>query len=212
MTQDQFRSRPTARIWPAARRPLAPALLLALALLALPGASRAQSIDAGAAVVTEPLANEGHPLPNVTTGGAPPDAAGFVALAATGHRIFVDLRPETEAGAAAAEGYATAAGMEYVRIAVSGEGDLDLPSARALDRVLDAATGAPVVVACASGNRAGALLAVEAFWLDGVPAAEALEIGRRGGLTRLEPVVRTLLGLAAAPPAPHPVASPPAPR
>jgi uncharacterized protein (TIGR01244 family) len=194
-------------------------VLVALLLLGAPATARpaepTSEDDLGAADL---LPNEGHPLPGVTTGGPPAEAAGFAVLAAAGYRTYVDLRPATEPGAAAAETYALAAGMSYVRIPVAGEGDLDLASARALDRVLDEARDQPVVVACASGNRAGALLAVEAFWLDGVPAAEALELGRRGGLTRLEPAVRTLLGLAppAAPsaaPTPQPsTATPPGSR
>ena len=49
---------------------------------------------------------------------------------------------------------------------------------------------------CGSGNRVGALLALKAFWLDGGSAEEALEVGLAGGVTRLEPTVRELLGLA----------------
>ena len=147
-----------------------------------------------AATAAQLLPNGTQPLPGVLTGGAPRAADGFAALAAAGYRTYVDLRPVTESGEEA-ELAATAAGLAYVRVPVAGVADLDLVSARALDAVLDDRAAAPVVVACASGNRSGALLALRAFWLEGVPPGEALELGRRAGLTGLEDTVRTLLGL-----------------
>ena len=98
--------------------------------------------------------------------------------------------------------------MAYERLPIAGDADLDLATARALDALLDDPARYPVAVVCASGNRSGALLAVEGFWLDGRPAEEALGLGRSAGLTRLEPSVRLLLGLPPLPP-PAPAAAPP---
>ena len=75
-------------------------------------------------------------------------------------------------------------------------------SARALDLLLDEWGRYPIALACSSGNRAGALLALRAFWLDGADAASALELGLAAGLTRLEPSVRLLLGLPPMSPTP----------
>jgi protein tyrosine phosphatase (PTP) superfamily phosphohydrolase (DUF442 family) len=86
-------------------------------------------------------------------------------------------------------------GMRYVSIPVDGKAGLNEENAAALAAALDEADR-PVLVHCGSGNRVGALLAVKAFWLDGASAEEALEIGLAGGVTRLEPMVRELLGLA----------------
>lgn len=147
------------------------------------------------------LSNERHPAPGLLTGGAPTAAAGFQALAKAGYRTFIDLRSDAELPPdtrAAAE----AAGLRYQRIPIAGDQDLNLGTARALDALLDESATSPVAVACASGNRVGALFAVRAFWLDGLPAEEALALGRQSGLTRLEPSVRSLLGL------PAPVAEP----
>ena len=38
-------------------------------------------------------------------------------------------------------------------------------------------------------------VALEAFWLDGASAEQALELGKASGVTRLEPTVREMLGL-----------------
>jgi protein tyrosine phosphatase (PTP) superfamily phosphohydrolase (DUF442 family) len=144
------------------------------------------------------LTNERHPAPGLVTGGAPTTPAGFEALAKAGYRTFVDLRSDAEISPetrAAAE----AAGLRYQRIPIAGDQDLNLGTARALDALLDERAAYPVAVVCASGNRVGALLAVRTFWLDGTAAEEALALGRQAGLTRLEPAVRSLLGLPAAP-------------
>jgi protein tyrosine phosphatase (PTP) superfamily phosphohydrolase (DUF442 family) len=156
------------------------------------------------------LVNERHPLPGTMTGGVPADvdvAGTFRRLADAGARTFIDLRtdaevtPETRAAA-------LAAGLDYTRLPVGGEVDLDLGTVRALDALLGDWSRYPVVIACASGNRAGALLALRAFWLGGTRAEDALALGQAAGLTKLEPSVRLLLGLppmivaAAAPVAP----------
>lgn len=171
--------------------------LLALAVGVGPGAAAPAQEAAPAA---PPLLNQHAPLPGIVTGGAPSTLEGFRAVAALGIRTYVELRGDVEIPEGTREAI-EAAGMRYVRLTVTGEVDLDLASARALDALLDDAANLPAAIACSSGNRSGALLAVEGFWLDGLPAEEALELGLDAGLTRLEPSVRLLLGLPAAPPA-----------
>jgi len=183
------------------------ALVVLLALAApLPALARqaatADSAQAAAAVAPG-LRNQLDPLEGVRTGGLAADADATAVLAALAHdgfRVYVDLRAVPEE-LETAKTAAAAAGIDYVSIPIGGEGDYDLGAARALDAVLADPARGPAVVACASGNRSGALLALRAFWLEGMPAAEALELGRRAGLTRAEPTVRTLLGLPPLPPA-----------
>jgi protein tyrosine phosphatase (PTP) superfamily phosphohydrolase (DUF442 family) len=190
--------------------------LAAVALALLTGAAAAapaRGQDPAPAAVDGaigPLRNERHPLEGIATGGAPESAEGFRALAEAGYRTYVDLRSDPEA-TAAARAEAEAAGLAYELLPVSGEAELDLASARALDALLDDPARYPLVLACSSGNRVGALLAVEAFWLDGESPEAALELGLRAGLTRLEPSVRLLLGLPPAPPAPDAPAVAPVP-
>ena len=66
-------------------------------------------------------------------------------------------------------------------------------------RLWQALQGAPgkVLVHCSTGNRAGALMALAAH-AQGLPAADALALGKAAGLTGLEPAVRGKLGLPAA--------------
>lgn len=186
-------------------------LLLGLFALVAPAASVAAQPPVAApapaapapasAVAPELLLNPRDPLPGVRTGGLTPASELFAALAEEGFATLVDLRTDQEQPEAARAG-AEAAGLRYVRIPIGSDADLDLGAARALDAVLDEPAARPAVVACASGNRSGALLALRAFWLDGRPAEEALALGKAAGLTRLEPSVRQLLGLPPLPPAP----------
>jgi len=153
------------------------------------------------------LTNERHPLPGTVTGGVPAGDGSvpvYQALANSGVRTVIDLRTEAEVPTETAL-LAAAAGLDYRRLPVAGEAELDLASARALDLLLDDWSRYPVAVVCGSGNRAGALLAVRAFWLDGARPDAALDLGLRAGLTKLEPAVRLLLGLPPLPP-PQPAA------
>lgn len=190
---------------------------LSLALLLLVGSALASEpapappSGAGSEAAAPQLRNQRDPLAGVRTGGILPESEAelLAALAADGFGVYVDLRTEKE-GLDAARSAAEAAGLEYVSIPVGGEADLDLATVRSLDAVLADPARRPAVVGCASGNRSGALLALRAFWLEGKPAEEALEVGLRAGLTRLEPQVRTLLGLPPLPP-PEPTEKPATP-
>lgn len=196
------------------RRPSTVAAAIALLLPALPllaqapAASAPVPLSAAPAAAPKdtpaaPLVNQREPLPGIRTGGVPATPEGYRALADAGFRTFVDLRgdaevkPETRAAA-------ESAGLVYERIPIAGDADLDLGTARRLHALLEDPAHLPVVLACASGNRVGALMAVEAFWLRGEKPEPALELGRSAGLTRLEPAVRQLLGLPPLPPSAAP--------
>ncbi len=189
------------------------ALLLLLGLVvALPvaGADTPAAAPAAPAPPSDELLNARDPLPGLRTGGVPPSVEVFAKLKQEGFLTFVDLRPEPEL-VATAQAAAEAAGLAYVQIPVGSDVDLNLGTARQLDAVLADGARWPVVVACGSGNRSGALLAVRAFWLQAKPAEEALALGKAAGLTKLEPPVRQLLGLPPLPTAELPAPTPPKP-
>ena len=117
----------------------------------------------------------------------------FDALAEEGYRHFISLRPESENGAGWEEAYAQPG--TFNRIPIAGAGDLTRENVAALDELLDEAGDDPAVLYCASSNRVGALLALRAYWRDGVPAEEAAELGRAAGMTSLEAPVLELLEL-----------------
>jgi uncharacterized protein (TIGR01244 family) len=139
------------------------------------------------------------PFPDVLTGGQPTEEQ-LARAARNGYRTVIDLLPLDEEGHLAEEGETVRElGMDYVLIPIAGGTDVTTENAARLAESLQGDDVLPAVVHCRSGNRVGALFALKAHELDGVPAEEALALGRRAGLTRLEPLVRERLGLPEGP-------------
>ena len=152
---------------------------------------------ANAPMATMPAANEValmQPLPGLFTAGQP-EVTDWVAIRAEGIRTVINLRTPGELKGRDEAAEVRAAGLRYLEIPVAGADSINLANAGALHAALAPAHGGGVLVHCASGNRAGALLALEQQAFDGVAPERALEFGQAAGLTTLEPVVRERLGL-----------------
>lgn len=131
------------------------------------------------------------PLPDTVCSGQMSEAQ-FAQLRAAGIERVVSLRRPDENGTGWEEARARELGIEFVRIPIGGPDDLTRANAERLGAALSPQR--PTLVACGSSNRVGALLALKAFY-EGAPAEQALELGKQAGLTKLEPVVRSKLGL-----------------
>ncbi|MBD9480413.1 sulfur transferase domain-containing protein [Pseudoxanthomonas sp. PXM02] len=127
-----------------------------------------------------------QPQPGLHTGGQP-SVEDLARLKSEGVRTVIDLRgPQEDRGYdEAAE--ARALGLAYIALPITGKDDITAAKAKALGDVLRAQDG-DVLLHCASGNRVGALLALDAM-ASGASKEEALELGRKAGLKSLEPVV-----------------------
>lgn len=84
-------------------------------------------------------------------------------------------------------------GLHYTAIPISGPADLNRDNAVRLAEALRRAAGKSVLVHCAGGNRAAALLALKAYFVDGLSQEKSVEIGRAAGLSYLEPQLRRAL-------------------
>ena len=126
------------------------------------------------------LLNEAEPLPGVVTAGQP-DAAALAGLAERGFVTVIDLRTDTEDRGFEEPAVVEDLGMRYVSLPINGSESINYENAATLDAVLEAADG-PVLLHCASGNRAGALLSLRQR-LIGDDAGKALSIGIAGGLS-----------------------------
>lgn len=93
-------------------------------------------------------------------------------------------------------GLSASLGLNYYHMPISSKDGLTAENAKLLDDLLTAAPG-PVLLHCGSGNRAGALMALRAFHVQGMAAEDALAVGKAAGLTSLEAKVRAELGLPA---------------
>lgn len=119
--------------------------------------------------------------------GGQPSLEQLEAIRDAGYRTILDLRTEGENGPGREA--VEALGLEFHRLPIAGEAGLSAENARRFATLLEEAEE-PLVVHCASGNRVGALFALKAFYVDGLDAEAALEVGREAGLTGLEESVR----------------------
>jgi uncharacterized protein (TIGR01244 family) len=116
-----------------------------------------------------------------------PDEAILAAARDAGFVAVVDLRTAGEERGFDEPAVVEALGMEYHSLEIAGAKGVTFDNARALDDILAGIDG-PVLLHCQSGNRVGALTALRAS-MRGASDAEALEIGRKAGMTRLEAAV-----------------------
>lgn len=136
--------------------------------------------------------NQCRPHPHLFCGGQP-SAEQLAEFAAQGGGCVVNLRPLAEMGGWDEGAAVTALGMEYVHIPVAGPEDLQREAAETLADAMRRYDEDHLLVHCASGQRVGALVALKAGWIDELPTEQALELGKKAGLQRLEPLVRALL-------------------
>lgn len=109
-----------------------------------------------------------------------------------GVQHVVNLRPSSEQDWSEGE-VVEALGMSYHQIEIAGADDLSVANAQKLGVLINGFGSEPYFVHCASGNRVGALIAINEAIANGKNVEEAVEIGRQWGLTGLEPKVRSVL-------------------
>lgn len=130
-----------------------------------------------------------RPVDGITAAGQP-DAAALKVFADSGYAAVIDLRTAGESRGLDEQAVVEGLGMDYVTLPVGSDG-ISFENARNLDALINR-YDAPVLVHCGSSNRVGALLALRAS-LDGADDETAIQLGRQGGLTGLEPAVRKVL-------------------
>ena len=134
-----------------------------------------------------------RPAADLYTSGQPSPQE-LSALASEGVRTIIDLRGADEQSGFEEATEAERLGMRYVRIPITGAQDLVPDTIARFSRELaEARHTGPVLIHCGGANRAGAMLALDAGITHGVPRDAALSLGRKGGLTSLEPAVEALL-------------------
>ncbi|NOT88977.1 MAG: hypothetical protein HOP03_12450 [Lysobacter sp.] len=116
-----------------------------------------------------------------------PGVEDWQAIAASGVRTIVNLRTADEMKTRDERAEVDDAGMHYVELPIAGVAGITADNASLLSALLAEAEG-PVLVHCASANRAGALLAV-ASMQQGMAIEPALAFGRESGMKSTE--VRT---------------------
>lgn len=135
-----------------------------------------------------------NPVPELYAAGQP-TMEELADLSRRGVRTVINLRARSESEPFDEAEAAEALGLRHVRLPIAGPQDLNAHTVAQFSRELDKArTRGAVLVHCASGNRVGAMLALEHAWAHGAAPQRALDLGRRAGLCSLEPTVAVLLG------------------
>ncbi|MCL1079198.1 hypothetical protein D5R81_14360 [Parashewanella spongiae] len=127
----------------------------------------------------------------ILTGGQPTKAQ-LNQLKQLGIKNIVNLRPQTEQTWNEKQ-YVESLGLNYYSLSVAGAKGVNSDNADKLASLLDQLSGEPVFLHCASGNRVGALAALNEFKSNGGDLESAIATGKKWGLTRLEKVVREQL-------------------
>ena len=105
---------------------------------------------------------------------------------------MIDLRQPGEDRGFDETRAAESLGLRYVRIPVAGADGLDAANVRAVHQALQQSQG-PVLLHCASGNRAGAVLGLVNARYEHASPEQALQLGQRAGLKSLEAATRQRL-------------------
>ncbi len=138
------------------------------------------------------IRNAKQPFPGILTGGQPTDEQLMLAAKA-GIKTVINLRSEREMSGLNEVGKVTLLKMNYLSIPVDGAAGVSEKNSQRLAEALSNPELYPVMVHCASGNRVGALFALDANKRLGLSKDEALAVGKRAGLTSLELLVKGML-------------------
>lgn len=158
----------------------------------------APELPATAEPTTVSLPNQNEPYHGLVTAGQPTTEQ-FAKLKPAGYSAVINLRPDSEPGYWDEQEEATRAVLLYTHIPIAGSDDLTRAKVEKFAATLEQpmAKKGKVLVHCASGNRAGAMVALKAHWIDGRSIDDSLDIGRKAGLKGLEQDVMTIMESAA---------------
>ncbi|GHA20879.1 hypothetical protein GCM10008090_33530 [Arenicella chitinivorans] len=121
-----------------------------------------------------------------------PSQSDLRALKALGVKTVISLRNPAEIDWDEAA-LVSELGMQFINLPVAGAAGVNEENARELARLIGQHDDEPLLVHCGSGNRVGALMATAANKVDQQDAETSIAIGKKWGMTTLEPKVRWLI-------------------
>lgn len=170
-------------------------LLLLLTALWLGGLAGCAGQPSGPAVVHAPVEQVPAVIARLPAGthisSSPPTVQTLQAVAKAGYVGVIDLRLPSEPRSFDEAEAADRLGLRYVSLPISDPRDMTYANAALLKRAMRKLDG-PLLMHCASGNRVGALIAIQAS-AEGASDEDAIALGKAAGLTRSENVVRQVL-------------------
>lgn len=164
-------------------------LLLPTILLALYGCVGPQPKTVTSTINEQVSITLNNPTKQFLSGGQPSEDDLRV-LASHGTKHIINLRTIDEPVSFNEKRLVNELGMTYHRLPVNGAKGITKNNAQQLDSLLASVGDDPAFVHCASGNRVGALIAIRAHFIQGASLEDAIDKGKRWGLTGLEETVR----------------------
>jgi len=123
--------------------------------------------------------------------GGQPSEHDLVILSKSGIKTVINLRGEGEFNDFDEKSKVEALGMTYITIPISGSSDINLENLTLFSNAI--VNQEEAFVHCASGNRVGAMFALDAHFNGDKNLEEAIAVGKKSGLTRLETTVRKVI-------------------
>lgn len=124
--------------------------------------------------------------------GGQPNQDDIKLLANNDVKRVINLRPIDEFSGFNEQAEVTKNGMEYINIPIAGAAGINLENLSLFNKAVSGTTES-TLIHCASGNRVGALFALNAYYNEQKSIEESIAIGKKSGLTRLEAKVRNII-------------------
>ncbi len=123
--------------------------------------------------------------------GGQPTEADLKALAHNGIKTVINLRGKGEFSEFAEKEKVEALGMNYIAIPIDGAAGVNKENLVLFSAAIE--NKSKTFVHCASGNRVGAMFALDAYYNDHANIEEAVNVGKKSGLRSLESKVRKII-------------------
>jgi uncharacterized protein (TIGR01244 family) len=128
--------------------------------------------------------------PQLIVGGQPSEID-LVVLSKNGIKTIINLRGDEEFNDFDEKAKVKALGMHYIAIPIAGASGVNHENLKLFSAAIK--NKEQVFVHCASGNRVGAMFALDAHFNQHLSVEEAVAIGKKSGLTRLDTTVRKVM-------------------
>ena len=125
--------------------------------------------------------------------GGQPSKSDLVRLSESGVKTVINLRSDGEFNDFDEKEKVEALGMNYIAIPIAGASEISKVNLKLFSAAI--ANKEQAFVHCASGNRVGAMFALDAHFNHNKSVEEAIIEGKKTGLTRLESTVRKVMAL-----------------
>lgn len=128
----------------------------------------------------------------IITGGQP-SRSDIKKLGKMDVKLIINLRMPQEFDQKKLKLSSMHARIKHMSMPVRGIAGITIENTRLLHDILDRNQGKKTLIHCASGNRAGALLALREYFIKGKSQEEALAFGKKHGMTGFGAVVKNMI-------------------